>query len=209
MRLSFPFPLLLRLIPFKGRQYNSRAAHHECPWSNYHTISVSSSLRLPVYLSRLVDLRQTVQAAATSTSLTTSPASAATQTTSSTTTKATTTPDSQQGPVGQPAETPETPGGPTPFTYTTTDANGNYVATTGVFIPSFAATTPFTPTVTGTILPYSVWLSMVRATATSSQAAAAQKANAASWVGVNLSLLLGAISMAIIGFIGRLHSIPL
>ncbi|KAH9959667.1 hypothetical protein BC827DRAFT_1384663 [Russula dissimulans] len=87
--------------------------------------------------------------------------------------KTTTTPNGQeQGPVGQPAETPENAGGPTPFTYTTTDANGNYVATTGVFTPSFPATTPFTPTGTGTVLPYSVWLSMVKASSTSTGAAA-------------------------------------
>jgi len=154
----------------------------------------------------ITQLVQTVAGQATSaqTSPTTSPTSAAAQTTSPTATKATTTANGQQqGPVGQPAATPETPGGPTPFTYTTTDANGNYVATTGIFTPSFPATTPFTPTGTGTVLPYSVWLSMVEASSTSSQAAAAEHVNAGSWVGVNLSLLSGAVSMVIISLVGR------
>ncbi|KAG5220846.1 hypothetical protein IMY05_C4504000400 [Salix suchowensis] len=68
----------------------------------------------------------------------------------------------QQGPVGQPAPTVGTPGGPTPFTYTTT-IGGETIVTTDVFTPSTPATTPHTPTAEGTIWDYSQWLSQYAA----------------------------------------------
>ncbi|KAF7424304.1 hypothetical protein PC9H_009611 [Pleurotus ostreatus] len=68
----------------------------------------------------------------------------------------------QQGPVGQPAPTLGTPGGPTPFTYTTT-IGGETIVTTDVFTPTTPATTPHTPTAQGTIWDYSQWLSQYAA----------------------------------------------
>ncbi|KAG9315133.1 hypothetical protein JVU11DRAFT_4256 [Chiua virens] len=66
-----------------------------------------------------------------------------------------------QGPVGQPASEPATPGGPTPYEYTTTDANGNTVVQQGVFTPTTPGTVLPVPTTTGSVLGYSQWLSMV------------------------------------------------
>jgi len=66
----------------------------------------------------------------------------------------------QIGPVGQPASQPAA-GGPTPYTYTTTDANGKTVALVGTFTPTGPATVLPIPTTTGTVLNYSQWQSMV------------------------------------------------
>ncbi|KAF8638181.1 hypothetical protein AX17_002378 [Amanita inopinata Kibby_2008] len=80
--------------------------------------------------------------------------------TTMTTTPATTTippPDNQQGPVGQPAATTVTPGGPTPFTYTTI-INGETVVSTDVFTPTNPATTPVVPSISGTVWDLSSWL---------------------------------------------------
>lgn len=149
--------------------------------------------------------RQTLGGAgATSASQTPSTAAAATTAaTTSPTTTATTTAAQVQGPVGQPASTPLTPGGPTPYTYTTTDANGNTVIGTATFTPSFPATTPYTPSVTGTVLGYSQWLSMVgNDTSGLNQPVASQAANYASRAGVQLSLSLGVVSITIMGLLG-------
>ncbi|KAI6107912.1 hypothetical protein F5141DRAFT_1119338 [Pisolithus sp. B1] len=54
-----------------------------------------------------------------------------------------------------------TPGGPTPYTYTTTNALGETVAMEGIFTPTGPATVLPTPTTTGTILNYSSWLALV------------------------------------------------
>ncbi|KAF8134854.1 hypothetical protein EV363DRAFT_1321845 [Boletus edulis] len=67
----------------------------------------------------------------------------------------------QVGPVGQPGTTPVAPGGPTPYQYTTTDANGNQVVLQGVFTPTGPQTVLPAATTTGTVLPYSQWLSMI------------------------------------------------
>ena len=167
---------------------------------------------LLIHSSHRVDFRQTLQPgsttssnAATTATSTTSAATAATSasTASSSTAAAVTTPTQvQQGPVGQPATTPESAGGPTPYVYTTTDANGNYVTVSATFTPAFPATTPYTPTGSGTVLGYSAYLSMVG----NHTAGAAQAGNPASRAGVNLKLLLGAISVlsvAISDIIGR------
>lgn len=63
--------------------------------------------------------------------------------------------------MGQPGTTPVTPGGPTPYEYTTTDANGNTVVMQGVFTPTGPQNVPPVPTTTGTILGYSQWLSQI------------------------------------------------
>ncbi|KAH9999189.1 hypothetical protein BJV74DRAFT_823462 [Russula compacta] len=133
----------------------------------------------------------TSNTATTATSTSAATAATSASTTSSSTTAAVTTPTQvQQGPVGQPATTPESAGGLTPYVYTTTDANGNFVTVSATFTPSFAATTPYTPTGSGTVLGYSVYLSMV-----GNHTAAAQAGNPASRAGVNLKLLLGAVSL--------------
>ncbi|TDL25644.1 hypothetical protein BD410DRAFT_784684 [Rickenella mellea] len=66
----------------------------------------------------------------------------------------------QQGPVGQPP--PTVAGGVTTYKYTTTDANGDMTVIHDTFTPSFATTgTPAKPTLSGTIMQYSAFLSMV------------------------------------------------
>ncbi|KAJ3476138.1 hypothetical protein NLI96_g11370 [Meripilus lineatus] len=69
-------------------------------------------------------------------------------------------PDVQQGPVGQPAPTlQQAPS--TVYTYTTTDANGNTVAIVDTYTPSFPSSRPPVRITSGSILPYSEWLSLV------------------------------------------------
>ncbi|KAI6125128.1 hypothetical protein EDD16DRAFT_1560211 [Pisolithus croceorrhizus] len=65
------------------------------------------------------------------------------------------------GVVEQPASVAVSPGGPTPYTYTTTNALGETVAMEGIFTPTGPATVLPTPTTTGTILNYSSWLALV------------------------------------------------
>lgn len=94
------------------------------------------------YLTVCPEFRETIPAAAT-------------QTTSTTTAV-----DQQQGPVAQPAATEA---GQTTFRYTTTDAAGDTIVVTDTFTPSLAPTAGTTPlpTFVGTILSYSQWLSAV------------------------------------------------
>ncbi|KIK28905.1 hypothetical protein PISMIDRAFT_90197 [Pisolithus microcarpus 441] len=85
-----------------------------------------------------------------------------TKTTASTATTATTAAGAGGGGVvEQPASVAATPGGPTPYTYTTTNALGQTVALEGIFTPTGPATVLPTPTTTGSILNYSSWLAMV------------------------------------------------
>jgi hypothetical protein len=136
---------------------------------------------------------------------TTSPSTAATTTTatSTTATAAATTAQGQQGPIGQPASTPANAGGPTPYVYTTTDANGNYIPVSATFVPTFPSTTPYTPTGTGTILQYSAWLSMVgNNTGALNNPVASQGANPASRMDVNFALLLATISTVLMSILG-------
>lgn len=136
--------------------------------------------------------RQTLGPGTTSPVTSISPTTSPTPTTTPPTT-ITTTPNNQ-GPVGQPASTPETPGGPTPFVYTTTDANGNYITVSATFTPSFPQTIPYTPTGSGTILQYSDWLSQIgNNTGALNQPVASQAANPASRAGANIRLLSGAV----------------
>ncbi|KAI5998824.1 hypothetical protein EDD15DRAFT_2242061 [Pisolithus albus] len=102
-----------------------------------------------------------------------------TQTTASTTTTAAG--GGGGGVVEQPASVAATPGGPTPYTYTTTNALGQTVALQGIFTPTGPATVLPTPTTTGTILDYSSWLAMVGTNTVA--------ANAAS--GMSLSIATG------------------
>ncbi|KAJ6594121.1 hypothetical protein B0H19DRAFT_1093907 [Mycena capillaripes] len=61
-----------------------------------------------------------------------------------------------QGPVGQPGPTGAA-GLPTPFTYTTTDANGDTIPVVATFTPSFATTVMPSATFQATVLDYSVY----------------------------------------------------
>jgi hypothetical protein len=131
---------------------------------------------------------------ATSTFPTTTPTP--TPTTAYHTTYSTTTPADTTTPevVGQPGPTPVAPGAPTPFVYTTTDADGNYVTVTATFTPTFPPTIPFTPTASGTILQYSDWLGKIGTnTGALNQPGASQAANPASRASANISLLSGAL----------------
>lgn len=146
----------------------------------------------------LQTLGQGTSTTATSTSPTTTPTT--TGTTPTTTNTRTTTTPNQQGPVvGQPGTTPLTPGGPTPYTYTTTDANGDFVTVLATFTPSFT-TIPVTPTGTGTVLQYSQWLSQIGTnTGALGQPVASQSANRASRAIVNIRLLSGVVLAGVVG----------
>ncbi|KAH7884578.1 hypothetical protein F5I97DRAFT_1929423 [Phlebopus sp. FC_14] len=76
----------------------------------------------------------------------------------------------QPGPVGQPASE-QAAGGPTPYTYTTTNANGETVALQGIFTPTGPATVLPPVTTTGTILDYSSWLKSLGTNTTPANAA--------------------------------------
>ncbi|KAF9452330.1 hypothetical protein P691DRAFT_772325 [Macrolepiota fuliginosa MF-IS2] len=97
------------------------------------------------------------QAPANPTTATTTTPAAATTATTATTPAAPAAPPAQ-GPVGQPDPTPGAAGGVTPFTYTTV-VNGVTTAIADNFTPTNPATTPVTPTGTGTVWDYSQWLS--------------------------------------------------
>ncbi|KAG6916077.1 hypothetical protein DXG01_008551 [Tephrocybe rancida] len=91
------------------------------------------------------------------------------QTIPSTTSAVTTAPtqQGQQGPVGQPQATSFTPGGTTPYTYTTV-VNGVTTAVADVFTPTRPATQQPSIGASGTILDYSSWLSEFGPTTTAS-----------------------------------------
>jgi hypothetical protein len=156
----------------------------------------------------LQTLGQGTSTTVTSTSPTTSPTT--TGTTPTTTNTRTTTTPNQQGPVvGQPGTTPVTPGGPTPYTYTTTDANGDYVTVLATFTPSFT-TIPVSPTGTGTILQYSEWLSQIGTnTGALGQPVASQLANPASRAIANIRVLSGVVVTTVLaGVVGGWVLIP-
>jgi len=92
----------------------------------------------------------------TSTSPTLTSTSTTSTSTSTTTLPAANTPVGQ-GPVAQPAPTPQGAGGVTPYTYTTV-INGVTTAIVDNFTPTNPATTPFTPTGTGTHWDYSQYV---------------------------------------------------
>ena len=68
----------------------------------------------------------------------------------------------QQGPVGSLGPTPVEAGLPTPYQYTTTDANGNAEVIQATWTPSFVSLdAPTTTTTTGTILDFSAFMSAI------------------------------------------------
>jgi hypothetical protein len=67
----------------------------------------------------------------------------------------------QQGPVAQPLPTVGTPHGPTPYTYTTTDALGDPTAVVAVFTPTFTSAITSPTLQEGTVWDYSSWLQVV------------------------------------------------
>ncbi|KAK7678551.1 hypothetical protein QCA50_018423 [Cerrena zonata] len=121
----------------------------------------------------------------------------ATTTTPLTTAATTTTPDGQQGPVGQPATTPQE-AGPTQYVYTTTDALGNTIQQTDTYTPTYNTIHTGPPTsIQGTILGYSQWLSMIgTSTATARNGAAPLHWDA------NSKLLLGSLLATLSGILG-------
>ncbi|KAI0346314.1 hypothetical protein BDW22DRAFT_1368756 [Trametopsis cervina] len=105
-------------------------------------------------------------------------------------------PDGQQGPVGAP--TPITgPAGAIVYTYTTTDANGAFTAIVDTFTPTSPASTPFTPTGSGTILNYSQYLSLVGTNTVLPQISAGH------YPSISFPLLSAGIAVAV-GFAGGL-----
>ncbi|KAG0702780.1 hypothetical protein DFH29DRAFT_919693 [Suillus ampliporus] len=98
----------------------------------------------------------------------------------------------QQGPVEQPASTVLVPGGPTPYTYTTTNAAGSTVAVEGIFTPTGPATVLPTPTTTGTIINYSSYLASVGTSAAPTSGASRLALSLSSgWYGLVASTVLG------------------
>ncbi|KIM64259.1 hypothetical protein SCLCIDRAFT_641071 [Scleroderma citrinum Foug A] len=78
------------------------------------------------------------------------------------TTKTTTTTTSvAQGVNEQPPAEPVSPGGPTPYEYTTTNAAGNPTVVQGIFTPTVPPTVLPSPTTTGTIIDYSSWVAII------------------------------------------------
>ncbi|KAH7919371.1 hypothetical protein BV22DRAFT_1199517 [Leucogyrophana mollusca] len=99
----------------------------------------------------------------------------------------------QQGPVGQPA--PEVPaGGPTPYTYTTVNADGETVVLQGIFTPTGPVTALPNPTTTGVVLNYSSWLKMVGTnTVPASAATRVSFRLSGGWYGIALSSMVGIV----------------
>jgi len=121
----------------------------------------------------------------TTTTSTTSNTILQTLTTATTTTK-------QQGPVGQPAATTNlTPGGPTPFTYTTTNAAGSTVAVEGTFIPTGPATVLPSTTTTGSIMDYSSYQAIFGTTTGSTSGGRQAFSLSSGWYGLVGSTALG------------------
>ncbi|KAG2146070.1 uncharacterized protein EDB93DRAFT_1149480 [Suillus bovinus] len=130
-------------------------------------------------------LRQTITTNTLSTTTsTTTPGTLQTIATTSTT--------PNQGPVGQPGTTVLTPGGPTPYTYTTTNAAGSTVAVLATFTPTGPATVLPTPSTTGTILNYSSYLASVGTSAAATSSATRRVFSVSSgWYGLVASTMLG------------------
>ncbi|KAG1821559.1 uncharacterized protein BJ212DRAFT_1545914 [Suillus subaureus] len=132
----------------------------------------------------------------TVTGVTTNPLSTNTLSTATTTgplqTIATTTTTQNQGPVEQPGSTVLVPGGPTPYTYTTTNAAGSTVAVIATFTPTGPATVLPTPTTTGTIINYSSYLASAGTSAVGTSGATRQAFSLSSgWYGLVASTMLG------------------
>ncbi|KAF7321852.1 Protein kinase domain-containing protein [Mycena kentingensis (nom. inval.)] len=102
------------------------------------------------------------------------------------------TPDANAGgPVGQPA-TGGSAGVPTPFTYTTTDGNGQTIAVLATFTPSIATTRPVSLTFSATVLDYSQYIqSYATAVPTQNTADTGSASRCRPWM---LSALVGVLS---------------
>jgi len=133
--------------------------------------------------------RQTITSPTLATTTTTSPTTLLTQTTATTTSSTT----KQQGPVGQPAPTTVlTPGGPTPYTYTTTNAAGQTVTELGIFTPTTPATVIPTPTTTGSVMNFSSYQA-IYGTVSAAAASGGRRVFSLSsgWYGLAASTALG------------------
>ncbi|KLO15254.1 hypothetical protein SCHPADRAFT_902536 [Schizopora paradoxa] len=84
---------------------------------------------------------------------------AASKSSTATSTAPATIPNVQQGPVGVPG--PTLPNQPTVYRYTTTDAAGDTLVLTDTFTVSFPPASTPSQTLTGSIIPFSVWQSLV------------------------------------------------
>ena len=163
-QMYFNFHLSLfsyHLIFCQHHQFNSNI-HVRAPYSYIHIhshsfLSQTSSSSAVTTSSISLGLSSSSSSSSSSTSISTTP-------TSTTPTTPTTL---GQGPVGQPASTTASAGGPTPFIYTTV-ANGVTEVVTATFTPTNPTTSLVTPTVTGTILDFSSWMSIYGPTQTSS-----------------------------------------
>ncbi|KAF5359260.1 hypothetical protein D9756_003232 [Leucocoprinus leucothites] len=98
-----------------------------------------------------------------------------TATTQATTTTPPAAPPAVQGPVAEPAPTPQGAGGVTPYTYITV-INGVTTTVADNFTPTNPASTPVTPTGTGTIWDYSQYMSVFGAPQATSGAVSQSKA---------------------------------
>jgi hypothetical protein len=131
----------------------------------------------------------------TSSTLLTTTAPFTTPTTTNTQLQTITTPTTttkQQGPVGQPAQTTVlTPGGPTPYTYTTTNAAGDTVAVLGTFTPTGPATVLPTPTTTGSIMDYSSYQAIYGTTTAAASGSRRAFLFSSGWCGLAASTILG------------------
>lgn len=100
--------------------------------------------------------------------------------------------------MGQPAATVPN-SGETPYTYTTTDANGAYTAVAAIFTPSFAATQLPVLTTTGTILDYSAWIGLIGNATTGLNGASTSQGAALSRTGTGSLGVIVSIAAGIIG----------
>ncbi|KAI6042460.1 hypothetical protein EDC04DRAFT_2658225 [Pisolithus marmoratus] len=130
-------------------------------WSAAQILTVPNAAGVTVVEVLTTDVRGAITTAILSTLLPSTTNSLLNQLTQTTASTSSTTAGGGGGVVEQPASQALTPGGPTPYTYTTTNALGETTVVEGIFTPTGPATVLPTPTTTGTILNYSSWLAMV------------------------------------------------
>ncbi|KAG1870715.1 hypothetical protein DFJ58DRAFT_22343 [Suillus subalutaceus] len=170
-------------------------------WTHAQTLTVTNiagATVVEVVTVNPINGLATTQTLQTVTGVTTNPLSTNTLLTTTTTpagplqTIATTTTTQNQGPVEQPGSTVLVPGGPTPYTYTTTNAAGSTVAVLATFTPTGPATVLPTPTTTGTILNYSSYLASAGTSAVGTSSATRRAFSLSSgWYGLVASTMLG------------------
>ncbi|KAG2364547.1 hypothetical protein BDR07DRAFT_1354819 [Suillus spraguei] len=128
---------------------------------------------------------ETITTSILSTTTTTTPGGTQTVATTTSTTQ-------NQGPVEQPGSTALVPGGPTPYTYTTTNAAGSTIAVVATFTPTGPATVLPTPMTTGTILNYSSYIASVGTSAAATSGATRRSFSlSGGWYGLVASTMLG------------------